>query len=305
MTRHLDEPQAAYYPIRVVSNETGVNAITLRAWERRYGLITPKRTAKGHRLYTEEDIRLIKQVVSLLNRGIPISQARAMLDHDQNAPDVAITSQAQPSQWHQYREQLATAVQAFDDQALGKTFDEVSQFFPIDIALRFLLIPIYNQLRDTVTQPLGQARLRFYSGFLHARLAWRLSEQQQRTPSASLLVACTSNDDSIELLLTAILLKQMGLRCVWMNGLLSAEQVVECLTTMDWQAALLQLPASADDAQLAIARDIAVESGRPVFVSGVAADSHDRLRQMGVIALQDDVQQSALNIRDMLAGPSA
>jgi len=50
----------AYFPIRVVSSETGVNAITLRAWERRYGLITPKRTAKGHRLYTEQDIRLIR-----------------------------------------------------------------------------------------------------------------------------------------------------------------------------------------------------------------------------------------------------
>lgn len=82
MASSTPDNQAAYYPIRVVSSETGVNAITLRAWERRYGLLTPKRTAKGHRLYSEADIHLIKQVVSLLNRGIPISQAQAMLDRN-------------------------------------------------------------------------------------------------------------------------------------------------------------------------------------------------------------------------------
>ncbi|MBT8131818.1 MAG: MerR family DNA-binding transcriptional regulator, partial [Gammaproteobacteria bacterium] len=37
------------YPIRTVVSLTGINAVTLRAWERRYGLVKPKRTAKGHR----------------------------------------------------------------------------------------------------------------------------------------------------------------------------------------------------------------------------------------------------------------
>lgn len=40
-----------WLPIREVSRITGVNAVTLRAWERRYGLIVPHRTAKGHRLF--------------------------------------------------------------------------------------------------------------------------------------------------------------------------------------------------------------------------------------------------------------
>ena len=39
------------FPIRTVSAETGVNPITLRAWERRYGLVNPRRTDTGHRLY--------------------------------------------------------------------------------------------------------------------------------------------------------------------------------------------------------------------------------------------------------------
>ena len=44
----------SYY---AVSSLTGVNSVTLRAWERRYNLIRPQRTAKGHRLYTQRDVR--------------------------------------------------------------------------------------------------------------------------------------------------------------------------------------------------------------------------------------------------------
>ncbi|OOE97942.1 hypothetical protein BZG79_15885, partial [Salinivibrio sp. MA427] len=37
--------------ISQVAEQTGVNPVTLRAWQRRYGLLSPARTAKGHRLY--------------------------------------------------------------------------------------------------------------------------------------------------------------------------------------------------------------------------------------------------------------
>ncbi len=57
------------YPIREVSRLTGVNAVTLRAWQRRYGLVQPARTEKGHRLYSEQDIRQIGEILSWLERG--------------------------------------------------------------------------------------------------------------------------------------------------------------------------------------------------------------------------------------------
>ena len=65
--------EAGYFPIRTVSSLTGVNAVTLRAWERRHGLIKPHRTPKGHRLYTREDIHRIHRILSLLDAGYAIS----------------------------------------------------------------------------------------------------------------------------------------------------------------------------------------------------------------------------------------
>ena len=55
------------YPIGTVADLTGVNAITLRAWERRYGLFEPVRKGSGHRLYTQEHIDLITRVVGMLD----------------------------------------------------------------------------------------------------------------------------------------------------------------------------------------------------------------------------------------------
>ena len=42
------------YAIRDVSDLTGVKPVTLRAWQRRYNLIQPQRTEKGHRLYANK-----------------------------------------------------------------------------------------------------------------------------------------------------------------------------------------------------------------------------------------------------------
>src|SRR3990167_1853043 len=89
LTQH-DEPAAAgddyqsalargFVPIRDVARITGVNPVTLRAWERRYGLIVPQRTAKGHRLYTEAHIERIQAILTWLNRGVAVGQVKALL----------------------------------------------------------------------------------------------------------------------------------------------------------------------------------------------------------------------------------
>ena len=61
------------FPIREVAHQTGVNPVTLRAWERRYGLIKPLRTAKGHRIYSLKHINKIHTVLAWLERGVAVA----------------------------------------------------------------------------------------------------------------------------------------------------------------------------------------------------------------------------------------
>jgi DNA-binding transcriptional MerR regulator len=61
------------YNIQVAANLTGVTAHTLRAWEKRYKAITPSRTDKGHREYSETEIKKIKALSDLCSLGHNIS----------------------------------------------------------------------------------------------------------------------------------------------------------------------------------------------------------------------------------------
>ncbi|MBK8782184.1 MAG: MerR family transcriptional regulator [Anaerolineales bacterium] len=66
------------FNLKAVLLETGLAADTLRAWERRYGLPTPNRSAGGHRLYSQYDIETIKWLIARQAEGLSISRAVEM-----------------------------------------------------------------------------------------------------------------------------------------------------------------------------------------------------------------------------------
>lgn len=65
--------------IQQASEQCGVNPVTLRAWERRYGLLKPERTAKGHRRYRSAEVEQIRRIVHWVEKGVPISQVASLL----------------------------------------------------------------------------------------------------------------------------------------------------------------------------------------------------------------------------------
>lgn len=62
------------YPIKKVVSMTGINAMTLRAWERRYQPIEPKRDSNGYRSYSRQDIDKLTLMVQAKEQGHAISQ---------------------------------------------------------------------------------------------------------------------------------------------------------------------------------------------------------------------------------------
>lgn len=65
--------------IREMETITGVSAATLRAWEYRYGLISPRRTPRGHRLYAADQVRQVHEVLACLQRGVPENEIKPLL----------------------------------------------------------------------------------------------------------------------------------------------------------------------------------------------------------------------------------
>jgi methanogenic corrinoid protein MtbC1 len=60
---------APRYAIRIAAQRSGITPDTLRAWERRYGAVTPARSGTARRLYSDADIERLRTLRALVDRG--------------------------------------------------------------------------------------------------------------------------------------------------------------------------------------------------------------------------------------------
>ena len=214
------------YPIRTISSLTGVNPVTLRAWERRYGLIRPQRTPKGHRLYTERDIDRIKQILVLLDRGIPISQARQVLDQgsSQAQESGAETSEGDGDVWAEFLSRMRTAVNVYDPHALDDAHQEALSLFHPSRVQQNLLAPLHRQFldeQDTRTR----AAAAFLRGWLRDTLGARFRHRSRHASGPLLLLAPQAPvTDDVPLMLLALEAMERGYRCLLLGpGIGTAE----------------------------------------------------------------------------------
>lgn len=70
------------YSIGKVSELTGIPRNTLLAWERRYELVEPERSANGYRVYSDTDVEMLRRVNALVKKGHRISQAVNIVNED-------------------------------------------------------------------------------------------------------------------------------------------------------------------------------------------------------------------------------
>lgn len=94
---------------------TGVNAATLRAWERRYGFPAPERTSSAYRLYSERDIEMINRLRELCDGGMaPAQAAKLVLQEEERgaAPPAPGSEEADP--FGLARDKIVEAVEDFD-----------------------------------------------------------------------------------------------------------------------------------------------------------------------------------------------
>lgn len=158
--------QDALFPIREVSRLTGVNSITLRAWERRYNLIEPVRTDSGHRLYTQQHIEILKQVVELTQQGIAISRVKPLLK------TLKTTEEANRHTEDSLQESLEKALEKADITRLNSLLDILLSDYPQNIWINILqrLTLKLGAAQHKLQQPLWEAVLlpRLQSRFHHS-----------------------------------------------------------------------------------------------------------------------------------------
>ena len=181
-------------PIRDVVRLTGVNPVTLRAWERRYGLIQPVRTEGGHRLYSPADIEAIRSIVDWTERGVAVSKVGKILARSSTAkaPSAPAYDDVAVGEWGEWQAQLRRAVAAFDEVGLERLYGQVFSSYPLAVVFQDVLLPVWQELllrQDGFGQT---SEWLFLDTFLRGRALQRLQLSRGQSEERVLLAALPS-----------------------------------------------------------------------------------------------------------------
>lgn len=265
---------SANLPIRTIASLTGVNAVTLRAWERRYGLVRPARTPKGHRLYSHQHVERIRRVLALMERGVPIGRVRDLID-----AEPAAESTHAAGHWRDSEERMAAAIASFDEPELDRIYDESLSVYPVEQVTRGLLLPLLAYLgkrwRDF---PGGIAEEHFFSMYLRSKLGARLQHRMRYADGPRVLASCAPGEQhEIGLLLFALQAHVAGLQTVLLGADTPIDEIV--IARRRSAARAVVLSSSLPPADGFLSGDLprlVREAGCPVFVGGDAAQSRRR-----------------------------
>ncbi|WP_223442498.1 MerR family transcriptional regulator [Pseudomonas sp. BF-R-19] len=176
----LDE---GWLPIREVARQTGVNAVTLRAWERRYGLIVPLRTPKGHRLFSADHVQRIQTILTWLNRGVAVSQVKPLLDTPQ------AFSESVDNDWHALLQTLLQAVSRLQERALDDSVNQAMALYPPRTLCEQLLMPLLAVLEQRWQGQFGaQMERGFFCAWLRSKFGARIYHNNRQLRTAPLLL---------------------------------------------------------------------------------------------------------------------
>lgn len=183
-------------PIREISRLTGVNSVTLRAWERRYGLIKPLRTNKGHRLYSRDDVELIKTIQGWLARGLAIGKVSELLESGLLSQNTDIENI-----WQSYLSELLAIMAELNFGKLDAFFNQLFSVYPAALIADQLISPVLDNLNQES----------FGNGVKKAILINRLSEyllmltQRQRQQAKGKRIAIIQLNTAVNPLLNTLL----------------------------------------------------------------------------------------------------
>ena len=172
-----------WLPIREVARLTGVNAVTLRAWERRYGLIVPQRTPKGHRLFSADHVQRIQTILTWLNRGVAVSQVKPLLDTPQTF------SKSVDNDWHALLQTSLQAVRGLQERSLDDSVNQAMALYPPRTLCAQLLMPLLAALEQRWQGQFGAQMERvFFCAWLRSKFGARIYHNNRQLRTAPLLL---------------------------------------------------------------------------------------------------------------------
>lgn len=141
------------YRIQKAAELTGVSEELIRAWERRYGILNPERTDSGYRLYSEQDVAVLKRLKALTDSGLSISQAARLVPdlvrelEEQRARTVEAPSDA-ASPLDRWQAEILSAAERLEQRRIDAILDEALSALTPLVAFDGLIVPTLQEVGE-------------------------------------------------------------------------------------------------------------------------------------------------------------
>lgn len=188
------------YSIGDVAERCGINPVTLRAWQRRYGLLKPQRTEGGHRLFDEDDIQRIEEIKRWIETGVPVGKVRALLEGE---------NVDQHDGWMALQEEVMTTLRHARPAKLRVKIATIGKENPTNALIDHVFVPVRQRLN--LDQNTARTMCSLLDGVLIDYAAFCLTGSRKKAGKDALLMNW-GYDDRTRLWLEAWRLSQQGWR---------------------------------------------------------------------------------------------
>jgi MerR family transcriptional regulator, light-induced transcriptional regulator len=208
----IDMADDAHLRIGELSRRSGVSPELLRAWERRYGVLRPQRTAGGLRLYSSGDLERVRAMQRHMTDGLAAREA-AVLAGQATQPTPPAPSAAAVFDPDRARVQLGDALEAFDEPRAQGVFDELLSTATADALLSHVVMPYLHDVGDRWERgELSVAQEHFAANVLRGRLLG-LARGWGRGTGPRALLACPEGErHDLGLIAFGLALRERGWR---------------------------------------------------------------------------------------------
>lgn len=227
---YLDLDNEPVYNMKAVVEATGISAATLRAWERRYGALSPGRTHSGYRLYSARDIALLRWLKARVDEGVNISQAITLLAHRRPLDPVPTESRHGESRGpRDARDALLSALVQYDERGADRLLEEAFAVYGLESATEQILTPAMIQLGDMWHQGrTSTAAEHFASNYLRRKLDAIINAAPQAQAGPLVVLGCGPGDwHELGLLLIHLMLRRRNINTIYLGQNVPLDQFVE------------------------------------------------------------------------------
>jgi DNA-binding transcriptional MerR regulator len=210
-----------------LARRVGVAPETLRAWERRYGVLRPSRTSGGYRVYGSDDELRAQRMRELIESGLAAGEAA----HAVTADDAWSPPPETPSEpaYGAASDQLLAALLSFDSATVQAAFDRVFAVRSMDAALREVVLPALREIGDRWARAeVTVAQEHFATEVITSRLRGLCREWDHGLGPRAILACPSGERHDIGLLCCGLALHRRG----WRVTYLGADTPIDALATV-------------------------------------------------------------------------